>query len=104
MPEPATLQYAGLLIAVGLLTTALLARHLGTVTRAYRVWHDERAALAVVLAIGLFVISTALLVGAFGLLIDNYEFHLAGLSAARGAFFTMALTLVLASRSLDERP
>ncbi|HSW42692.1 MAG TPA: hypothetical protein VLM76_09310 [Patescibacteria group bacterium] len=104
MPEPATLQYAGLLIAVGLLTTALLARHLWAVTRAYRIWHDERAAFAVVLAVGLLVISGALLVAAFGLLIDNYEFHLAGLSAARGAFFTMALTLVSAGRSMSERP
>ena len=102
--EPATIQYAGLLIAVGALTTALLIRHLWAVARAYRIWHDERAALAVVLAVGLLVISGSLLIAALGLLIDNYEIHLAGLSAARGAFFTMALTLGFAGRSMTERP
>ena len=104
MTEPFDPTYAIVLIVVGLATTALLVRHLWLTARDYRRWHDERASLAVALAVGLLVISASLLLAAAGLLWRNYDIHLAGLSAARGAFFVTAMTLAITGVREQEGP
>lgn len=94
----------GLLSFLGLLLATV---YVWRVSRSYRKFHDERAAVSLAKAIGLWVMGMGLLISALGsLLVElqvvpvHSDLARVGLSISRGAFLGLLLTLVLA----DVRP
>jgi uncharacterized protein YebE (UPF0316 family) len=70
------------------------------VIKAYQRYHDERAAVSLAKAIGLWVIALGLVISSSGLVLNEAVMSVAGLSLSRGTFLVLMLTLVLA----DVRP
>lgn len=95
-----TPEYAWTVVVLSAFGLGLALFHGWRAQRSYRVWHDERSALALVKGIGLVVISFGLLVSSSGLVVDMAVLSVAGLSITRGAFIALMLTLVL----VDIRP
>ena len=93
-------EYAWTAVVLSLIAVVLSAVYAHRVQRAYRMFHDERAAVSLAKALGLLVIAGGLLISALGLLAESASFSIAGMSVARGAFIVLMSTLVLA----DIRP
>lgn len=91
-----TTEYAQLITILSLGSVALFTLHLTRAVGMYQHHHDDRAAVTLVKAIGLLIISGGMLVSSVGLLIEDAQFSVAGLSIARGALLIVALTLVFA--------
>lgn len=88
--------YAWLSIVLSLVSLSLLLWHLPRSVSSYKHFHDDRAAVALVMAVGTVVVALGLLVSGVGLLVNNLEFSTAGLSMTRGALILLAATLVFA--------
>ena len=91
-----TLEYAELITVLSAISFGLFALHLTRAVRMYQHHHDDRAAVTLVKAIGLLVISAGMLISSVGLWIEDAQFSVAGLSIARGALIMVALTLIFA--------
>lgn len=91
-----TLEYAELITVLSALAFGLFAWHLTRAVGMYRHHHDDRAAVSLVMAISLLVISSGMLISGVGLWIEDAQFSVAGLSIARGALVMVALTLIFA--------
>jgi hypothetical protein len=92
----ATTEYTSLIMALSAISFVLLAWHLAKVVRLYQHHHDERAAVTLACSVSLLVISGGLTISSFGLLVEDTQFAIAGLSISRGALIMVALTLVFA--------
>jgi hypothetical protein len=92
--------YIAVAIAMSALGVLLSAVYTVRVVHAYRVYHDERAAVSLAKAIGLFVMAIGLLLSSLGLVVEMASLSVAGMSIVRGAFIALMATLVLA----DIRP
>jgi len=92
----ATTDYAWLSIVLSLSALALLFWHLPRSIAAYKHFHDDRAAVALVMAVGTIVVALGLLISGIGLLANDSLFSTAGLSLSRGALILLAATLVFA--------
>lgn len=95
-----TIEYEVAVIILSFIGTILAAIYTARVSKAYRIWHDERAAVSLAKGIGLLVMSVGLLLSAVALVLESPTLAIAGLSLARGAFIVLIVTLVLA----DVRP
>jgi hypothetical protein len=91
-----TIEYAELIIALSAISFVLFILHAIRAAGSYRLHHDDRAAVGLVLSIGMVVVTGGILVSAVGLLIEDAQFSVAGLSIARGALIMLAAVLVLA--------
>jgi hypothetical protein len=92
----ATTEYAQLILILSALSFFLFAWHLTRAVGMYQHHHDDRAAVTLVKAIGLLIISGGMLISSWGLLIDDSQFSIVGLSVSRGALIMVALTLIFA--------
>lgn len=70
--------------------------YLWRVIKTYRMYHDDRAAISLGKAMGLFVISIGLTISASGLVLEASSLAVAGMTLARGALLVTLATLVLA--------
>jgi vacuolar-type H+-ATPase subunit I/STV1 len=95
-----TVEYEIAIIIFSIVGVALAVVYAFRVAHAYRVYHDERAAVSLAKGIGLLVMAVGLLLSALGLRLESPIWSIAGLSIARGAFIALMATLVLA----DVRP
>jgi hypothetical protein len=95
-----TIEYEIVALVLSLLALLLSAVHGWRAVHSYRVFHDERAAVSLVTAIALIVISIGLFISASGLIFDAAILSIAGMSVARGALLVLVGVLVLA----DVRP
>lgn len=91
-----TTEYAQLITILSLISVLLFALHLTRAVGMYQHHHDDRAAVTLVKAIGLLIISLGMLISSAGLWIEDSQFSIAGLSIARGALIMVALTLIFA--------
>jgi len=91
-----SIEYAIVAVSLSALSFVLAIIYAVGVIRAYRQWHDERAAISLAKGLGLLVVAAGLLLSATGLLFESPSFSVAGLSVARGAFIVLMATLVLA--------
>lgn len=91
-----SIEYAELITILSGLAVVLFVLHLTRAVGMYRHHHDDRAAVSLVMAIALLVISSGMLISGVGLLLDDAQFSIAGLSIARGALVMVALTLIFA--------
>ena len=91
-----TTEYVTLITVLSLLSFVLFAIHLTRAVRMYQHHHDDRAAVTLVKAIGLLIISGGMLISSVGLGIDDAQFSIVGLSLSRGALIMVALTLIFA--------
>jgi hypothetical protein len=92
----ATEEYADLILILSALSFFLFAWHLTRAVRMYQHHHDDRAAVALVKAIGLLVISGGLMISSIGLIMQDAQFSIVGLSISRGALIMIALTIIFA--------
>ena len=92
----ATTEYAQLILILSALSFFLFAWHLTRAVRMYQHHHDDRAAVTLVKAIGLLVISGGLTISSLGLIIEDAQFSIVGLSISRGALIMIALTIIFA--------
>lgn len=90
------LEYAWLAVVLSTLGVALAVAYTIRVVHSYRVFHDERAAVALVKGLGLLMIAGGFWVSASGLLINSSAMSVAGMSVSRGTFIVMMATLLLA--------
>jgi len=91
-------EYGVVVFALSIVGVVLSALYLYRVVQSYRLYHDERAAIALGKGLGLFVIGLGLLVSATGRFLGAHgEFAVAGLMMARGALIALLATLVLAN-------
>lgn len=99
-----SIEYAELITVLSGLAFVLFCLHLTRAVRMYQRHHDDRAAVSLVTAIGLLVITTGMLISGVGLWIEDPQFAVAGLSITRGALIMVALTLIFADirRPTDE--
>jgi hypothetical protein len=88
--------YAWLSIILSLASLTLLCWHLPRSIASYKHFHDDRAAVSLVLSIGSIVVALGLLISGVGLLVNDSQFSTAGLSLSRGALILLAATLVFA--------
>lgn len=95
-----TPEYAWIAVSLSVIALLLSFAYAWRVVRSYRTYHDERSAVALAKAIGLFFISVGFLVSAAGLVAEMAVLSVAGLSLSRGVFIVLITTLVLA----DVRP
>jgi hypothetical protein len=86
--------WAVLILSVAAIALALA--YLWRVIEAYRIYHDDRATVSLVKAVGLFVIAIGLSISAGGLVLDYSELAIVGLTLARGALIVTLFSLVLA--------
>lgn len=91
-----TSEYTVLITVLSLISFVLLAWHLARASWSYQHHHDDRAAVTLVKAIGLLIISGGMLISSLGLMIEDAEFSIVGLSIARGALIMIAATLIIA--------
>lgn len=84
-------------IVLSTIAVVLAAIYLWRVIRTYRMFHDERAAVSLGKALGLFVIALGLTISATGLIVNDATFSVAGMTLARGALVVTIATLVLAN-------
>jgi len=91
-----TPEYNILITVLSILSLVLFAFHLERVIGVYQHHHDERSAVMLVKAIGLLVISSGMTISSVGLLLDDSQFSIVGLSISRGALIMVAMTLVFA--------
>lgn len=100
---PDAYPWATFVLAVGAM--ALGTVYLYRVANAYRFYHDERAAVSLAKAVGLFVVALGLLISATGYLWLTEDLRAMGLSIARGSLVVLLATLVIADvRPGDDRP
>jgi len=92
--------YAWTSLVLSILAVILAVVYAWRVARAYRRYHDERAAVSLAKAIGLAVIALGTFISAIGLLVAHGPLSSMGLAIARGALIATLATLVLA----DVRP
>jgi hypothetical protein len=92
----ATTEYAQLILILSALSFFMFAWHLTRAVRMYQHHHDDRAAVTLVKAIGLLVISGGMTISSLGLIIEDAQFSIVGLSISRGALIMVALTLIFA--------
>jgi hypothetical protein len=99
-----SIEYAQLILGIGIIAFAVLCWHLRRAVGMYQHHHDDRAAVTLVMAIGLLVITGGMVISAAGLLLEDVPFSIAGLSITRGAILMVALTLIFADvrRPADE--
>jgi tryptophan-rich sensory protein len=83
-------------VALSVIAIALSAVYLWRVIEAYRMYHDERSAISLGKAMGLFVIAIGLTISASGLVLQESVLSVAGMTVARGALVVTMATLVLA--------
>lgn len=100
MTEMGTPEYIYTAITLSLVALGLALFHAYRVSHAYRMFHDERAAVALVKGMGLLVIAIGLTISSLGLVADSETMGIAGMSVARGAFIVLLGVLVL----VDVRP
>ena len=91
-----TTEYASLVTVLSAISFVLFAWHLTRAAGIYQHHHDDRAAVTLVKAIGLLIISGGMVISSWGLLIDDVQFSVVGLSLSRGALIMVALTLIFA--------
>lgn len=91
-----TTEYSQLITILSLISFCLFVMHLTRAVRTYQHHHDDRAAVTLVKAIGLLIISGGMLISSVGLLINDAQFSIVGLSISRGALIMVALTLIFA--------
>lgn len=91
-----TNEYTILITILSAISFILFALHLVRAVRMYQHHHDDRAAVTLVKAIGLLIISGGMLISSVGLFIDDSQFSIVGLSISRGALIMVALTLIFA--------
>ena len=91
-----TSEYATLITLLSVFSFFLFAWHLTRAVRMYQHHHDDRAAVTLVKAIGLLIISGGMLISSSGLLINDALFSTVGLSISRGALIMVAMTLIFA--------
>jgi hypothetical protein len=91
-----TPEYATLITVLSIMSFVLFAVHLTRAIGMYQHHHDDRAAVTLVKAIGLLIISGGMLISSVGLFIDDAQFSIVGLSISRGALIMVALTLIFA--------
>jgi hypothetical protein len=91
-----TLEYSQLVTILSLVSVALFSLHLVRAIKMYQHHHDDRAAVTLVKAIGLLIISAGMLISSSGLLLDDAQFSIVGLSISRGALIMVAMTLIFA--------
>jgi hypothetical protein len=91
-----TNEYTVLITILSALSFVLFGWHLKRAVGMYQHHHDDRAAVTLVKAIGLLVISGGMLISSSGLFIEDSQFSIVGLSIARGALIMVALTLIFA--------
>ena len=91
-----SLEYSQLITILSAFSVVLFALHLTRAVRIYQHHHDDRAALTLVKAIGLLIISSGMLISSVGLLIDDAQFSIVGLSISRGSLIMVAMTLIFA--------
>jgi uncharacterized membrane protein (DUF485 family) len=100
------MSYSWVAVGLSVLGLVLSTVYAWRVAKSYHRFHDERAAVSLAKAIGLWVISVGMIISAAGSLAQllGYPIHSdlarAGLGLARGAFLVLMLTLVVA----DVRP
>lgn len=99
-----TTEYASLVTILSAIAFVLFAWHLTRAAGMYQHHHDDRAAVTLVKAISLLVISGGMLISSFGLLIDDSQFSIVGLSLSRGALIMVALTLIFADVQRPPEP
>ena len=92
----ATTEYAQLILILSALSFFMFAWHLTRAVRMYQHHHDDRAAVTLVKAIGLLVISGGMTISSLGLIIEDAQFSIVGLSISRGALIMIALTIIFA--------
>jgi len=92
----ATTEYTQLILILSALSFFMFAWHLTRAVRMYQHHHDDRAAVTLVKAIGLLVISGGMTISSLGLIIEDAQFSIVGLSISRGALIMVALTLIFA--------
>ena len=91
-------EYGVTVLLLSFAGVALSTLYLRRVVQAYRIYHDERAAISLGKGLGLFVIAMGLLVSAVGRFLGAHgEFAVAGLMMARGALIVLLATLVFAN-------
>jgi len=91
-----TTEYIVLITILSAFSVVLFSLHLTRAVRIYQHHHDDRAAVTLVKAIGLLIISSGMLISGVGLLIEDAQFSIVGLSISRGALIMVALTLIFA--------
>jgi hypothetical protein len=87
--------YVGLSMVLSsalIVLTALYTRHKG---HEYQVFHDERAAMALMLSVAMSVMALGLMVSSIGTLVFSPDLVAAGQSLVRGTLLTAMLVLVL---------
>jgi len=89
-------EYATLITVLSIISFVFFAVHLTRSIGMYQHHHDDRAAVTLVKAIGLLIISGGMLISGVGLGIDDAQFSIVGLSISRGALIMVALTLIFA--------
>jgi tryptophan-rich sensory protein len=95
--------YAWVVLGLSVLSMVMTAIYLLRAAHAYRVFHDERAAVSLGKAVGLMVVALGLTVSAAGLIVGMAILSTAGLSIARGALLVLMLTLILSGVRPDSR-
>jgi multisubunit Na+/H+ antiporter MnhG subunit len=92
----ATPVYGAASVLISLVAMVLATVYLKRASDVYRRFHDDRAAVSLGKAVGLFVISLGLVVSALGLVVEQATLSTIGLSLARGALLVTLMALVLA--------
>jgi len=91
-----TIQYAQLITILTGVSLFLFCWHLWRTIGMYAKHHDDRAAVTLVKAIGLVVVSGGMFISSVGFFVDDPQFAVAGLSISRGAMIIIAVTLIVA--------
>jgi len=91
-----TAGYATLVTILSAISFFMFGWHLTRAVGMYQHHHDDRAAVTLVKAIGLLVISGGLFISSWGLFIEDSQFSIVGLSISRGALIMVAMTLIFA--------
>jgi hypothetical protein len=95
--------YSLISLSLSILAVVLATLYCRGVVEAYQIYHDERAAVSLAKAVGLWVVALGLAISSTGSLLGqmNVDFEHAelarvGLSLSRGALLALLLTLVMA--------
>lgn len=103
--------YAAISFGLSLLALVLATIYTARVTNSYHQWHDERAAVSLGKAIGLWVVAFGCTLSASGSVLAGFGYHewhgpmaQIGLAVARGALIVTMATLVLADVRPGGRP
>jgi len=91
-----TIEYAQLITILTGMSLVLFFWHLWRTIDMYAKHHDDRAAVTLVKAVGLVVVSGGMFISSLGFFIDDPQFAVAGLSISRGAMIIIAVTLIVA--------